>query len=1178
MFLFYFVYVIFFLYQKLFHLNHMMSLLVFGVMTVCQCSMFFLAGRDIQTQRMKSSSDPADSFGILMCRKALLLFFFYILLGVPSLYVFRHQDIYLSVRNIIAFNIVPGLCGVLVSLAFLYLLSGLTAPYLEQIRKKKLAAVILSLSGFLMVFLPDKILGYALTGIFIGGDNFSCVPIATHLIAFFWGFTTAAPGRLTLKNRWNLMTLAALFICGGAFAVIHQLEAFFLCAGTAASFIAVLVLSLFRPLGEGLRHAAVRLIFLSKESVLLLDDNIETRVLDRRNTKRYLLYFLLYTVMFVITAFFIFLPIMQLKQSLVWKGDAMSQYIPNLYRFLQYVPRIIKSMLHGNFDIPQYDYSSGLGSTVFLSHDPLYWLFLLLPKKNIDVVYTFMTLFRYYLTGLSFSLMLFYFRRSFLSSCTASLAYTFSGYAVFAGTRHYSFISTLILLPLMVVAMERLIRHKKWYMFTILVTVSLLCSYYFLYMDTIALGIYFVVRILSEKEYRNFRTFFGRGLIIVGSYLLGVSMGIITLATSFGSYLNSDRSSGNKVSALISGFKLYYRQSWLSDMFLSSISYIFTPGSWLKIGTVPLAIFGAVLLFTKKNRRDIRLLFCLFTSFCFLPVAAFIFGGFSTVTNRWSYIYSVLTCFLIALCLDQMHTLTRKDIYALTGITVYYVLLVYFDSRMQFTSMYAGAAFLALTLCLILMENAKGIHIPPHTGKILVGGITILALIFNGSHLVNQRNDEGELTIAYTNFDSLEKLSASSLRDLKKLPSYNKSDDFFRSTNIKGSGTSDNSSIIIGHNDISIFSSTLNKSVVDYNRMMGNCGWTLVRITDYNFRTIMNELASVRYIGFTSDKLEGVMPYGYKKIYTTKDGLPIYENQFPLPLGYTYDTVIADSAAAAEPVIRRQEETLHAAVIDDDYLKDCSNLKQKMEAPLSSHEIPYEIKYDGIKVEDNRLKVEKPGGSMTFTFKSDPNSETYVVYSADIQKINNSPGENKKVFISQGDDTYGYTFRTDAYKTGVTDYVFNLGYHKKPIHSCKLTFKSAGSLDFGSVSVYSQPMDQYEEAVSARSEDVLNNISIDNNTITGDISLDKDKMLVIGLPYQNGWKAYVDDKEVPIYRANYQYMGLNLTSGSHKIRLHYSTPGLKYALLITIGGIAVFFVIIVFNIIRKRRKMSAQVK
>lgn len=1181
MLLFYFIFAIIFIAVRVYSFSHPVYLILTGCIAVCESAMFFLAGRDVASKKAQYTLRQADgtvsgmdAFRFALGKKALFLFALYAFLGIPSLWHFRNMTIFASIRNIIAFNIVPDLCGILASLAFLYVLAAAAAPYVAGMdsKKKWRLAAIVSVLGFLLVFLPRRIFGYALIGLFIGGDNYGCIPIATHLLAFFWGMYTVSPGKLSLRDKWNLIIiilLAGFSACTGFLRLRH---AFYLGAGTLAAFFAVAIASLFLPMFDKLKPVWERFGDFLKKTVITLDEPAKGKVLSKANVKALIIYFLGYTALFLVTALFIFLPIIQMGKSLVWDGDALSQYIPKLYRFLDYVPRIFSSLASGNPDFPVYDYSSGLGSTMSITFEPIYWLYLILPKGNIDAVYTFLTMLRFFLAGVSFSLLLIYFRRSFLASWTASMAYTFSGFALFAGTRHFTFIVSLILLPMLVVGMERIIRHRKWYLFTVAVALSLLCSYYFLYMNTIVLGIYFISRILCTKQFRNLKTFFGRGLIIAGSYILGCSMGVLSIATHFGSYLSSGRSEGDKLSALLAGFSLFYRQGWINDVFLSSINYTFSPGKWLKVGMVPLALLGAVLLFTRKNSKELRIMFIVLTSFTIFPVAAFVFSGFSTITNRWCYIYTIVTAFLVALCLDQMHALTRKDIFCLAAVTIYYGVLVYFDERMQFTTIYADLAFLAMTLCLIFLLNTKDIRIPRHAGKIMLGILTIMVLIYNGSHFVTEKSKDGGLHIDYTNFDSIEQLSKGSLKDLKQIPEYSESEEFFRSTNIKGSNESNCFSLINGHNDVVTFSSTLTGSIVDYNRMMGNCGWTLVRVIDYNFRTMMNSLACVRYLGFGFDGFKKVVPYGYEKVYTTKEGLPIYENKYALPFGYTYDTVLPDSYALDKCAVTRQELTMNAAIIDDEKIEECNNLKQDLSVPLTSHEIPYKAEYDGIRTENGKIYFDKQGASIKLHFESEPNSETYVVYKGKITEIDDGKKDYRSVQIKTRDTRYKYAFRTDSYKTSQDQHVFNLGYHKDQIKVCKLTFKLTGSMNFEDLKVYSQPMDQYEDMVNSLKEDVLEDVVIDNNTVSGKIILDTDKMLVIPLPYQGGWTAYVDDKEVPIYRANYQYMGLNISKGSHNVRLHYKIAGLKPALMVTAGGLTLFIVIIIFNAVRKRKK------
>ena len=111
------------------------------LMAICECAMFFLAGRDIITVRKKMSSDNPQDYQVPLCRRVLALSGLYIVLGIIFLIVIKNQGVYLAIRNILAINIVPACCGVLISLALVYLAAAwvLIAVYfcITKVRKKR---------------------------------------------------------------------------------------------------------------------------------------------------------------------------------------------------------------------------------------------------------------------------------------------------------------------------------------------------------------------------------------------------------------------------------------------------------------------------------------------------------------------------------------------------------------------------------------------------------------------------------------------------------------------------------------------------------------------------------------------------------------------------------------------------------------------------------------------------------------------------------------------------------------------------------------------------------------------------------------------------------------------------------------------------------------------------------
>ena len=101
---------------------------------------------------------------------------------------------------------------------------------------------------------------------------------------------------------------------------------------------------------------------------------------------------------------------------------------------------------------------------------------------------------------------------------------------------------------------------RRWYMGTILVGISLLWSYYFLYINTIALVVYFLVRFFcKEKTQRTVRRFIQYVLRFAGTYLLGVGIGFLGIMTSLSSYAGSSRTVSGGLDTISGG---NYGASW----------------------------------------------------------------------------------------------------------------------------------------------------------------------------------------------------------------------------------------------------------------------------------------------------------------------------------------------------------------------------------------------------------------------------------------------------------------------------------------------------------------------------------------------------------------------------------------------------------------------------------------
>ena len=61
--------------------------------------------------------------------------------------------------------------------------------------------------------------------------------------------------------------------------------------------------------------------------------------------------------------------------------------------------------------------------------------------------------------------------------------------------------------------------------------------------------------------------------------------------------------------------------------------------------------------------------------------------------------------------------------------------------------------------------------------------------------------------------------------------------------------------------------------------------------------------------------------------------------------------------------------------------------------------------------------------------------------------------------------------------------------------------------------------------------------------------------------YYSGWKAFIDGKEIQIYKSNGLTMSLLVPKGKHMVSLQYTNTAAKMA---GISGYSVFFILLIY--------------
>ncbi len=101
--------------------------------------------------------------------------------------------------------------------------------------------------------------------------------------------------------------------------------------------------------------------------------------------------------------------------------------------------------------------------------------------------------------------------------------------------------------------------------------------------------------------------------------------------------------------------------------------------------------------------------------------------------------------------------------------------------------------------------------------------------------------------------------------------------------------------------------------------------------------------------------------------------------------------------------------------------------------------------------------------------------------------------------------------------------------------------------------------------------DELKISKMENDEILGDVEVSKDGYLVTSIPYDEGFKVYIDDIETPIEKVNKAFLGTKITTGSHHVRITYNSPWLNYGYIVSGIGLLCLLGIFIYD---KKKKVS----
>ena len=380
-----------------------------------------------------------------------------------------------------------------------------------------------------------------------------------------------------------------------------------------------------------------------------------------------------------------------------------------------------------------------------------------------------------------------------------------------------------------------------------------------------------------------------------------------------------------------------------------------------------------------------------------------------------------------------------------------------------------------------------------------------------------------------------------------------KDDDFYRAIYLNDDN--DNSDSWFGYKGLTDFSSAIN---VKHQETMRNLGHISVGNVNYTVGAtpVTRMLFGVKYI------LNGIHP---NMLAVEMPKPTITQCQEVLSLGYMVDSKVLDYTMPDNRVFDNLDMLLTCMTGEE---TDCF-------CPIPDEQITITEENATLTYADQCFTICRNGenedsGYITYRFDGDANRAVYVQFLREhVYFSMQSPvllGGDENSIEKKGHLTASYAkeliFTGKAHEVTV-----EIG----PEHVPMIQYTAAEFFEFN--------QEELRSAYDILSRNQMSVTEYGNGYVKGNVTVPQDKpLLFTSIPYDEGWKAYVDGIEVkPCAVVGNAFLALELEPGEHDLEFSYVAPGVKEGIAISVVSLGIFALLSLNGYIRKRKEKEGTV-
>ena len=851
------------------------------------------------------------------------------------------------------------------------------------------------------------------------------------------------------------------------------------------------------------------------------------------------------TKLFLLLAFFVpflIMGVMFIRAKVYPFGDRQVMFSDCKQQYLPFLKEFQRKLKNG--DSMLYSWGNGLGTNFiamigYYIASPLNLLTLIVPMKYIREAMAVFMMIKVGCASLFTAIFLKHvYKRNDISLVAFGCCYAFCDFI----TGYYwniIWLDSVALLPLVALGVYCIIYENKYKTYVISLALAFLSSYYIGYMICLFVLLWFFVMTAAKADPRkkfNVVTFC-ENLIKTALYsLLAI---VMTLPVTLPSLVqlkytvSTDDSFPDKI-------ELYNNFAEVAAN-LISFHQPTTMEGLPNVGTgVICVMLLAVFIRAKDIHRREKIAYISLLVFMFISlninVLDYIWHGFhypNLIPYRFAFIFSFVLVAIAYRAFTVFVELDKKDIIGMCIVaSVMICISVFYLERRAIIGSLIVAGLYLVFMTLYEMELLD---------RRLLTGFVSLAVIAEMC-LQCSAGVETVGTTDHTNYPDKEE----QVEELLEIAKKDNPNEFYRTDQTDFSTKNDG--MIYGYNGVGQFSSTSYKSLINFTSDFG----IVSKRSSYQYlltTSVTSMLLNVKYVISRDDYIADEKSLELYK--TSTDGsVKIYENKYYLPIAYMADNRIDEASLENESVFVTQNRVLKAmsgvdydvyALLDPSAF-NCENMNTKNEnGGIYSYKL-----FDGANRGEISVTYEAPRDGMLYAWANVKSSTDVTVVSESIN----------------------HTYDVDAQR-----YIFPIGYYKEG-ETVELRV-SASSDSTNKIAVAYLNEDILNRVYENLSDEALNVTKYSSTEIEGTVNVNKSGTLLTSIPYEKGWKVYVDGKKADTKEVMGAFLAANVDEGSHNIKLVYSPEGFVTGCILGVTAFLIFVLLCVFDY-RKSKVLREQ--